>query len=115
MASEQGPAVEVTALLRRWVEGGLITAEQAGRIRAAEGLEDPDDRTAPDPTPTPTPAPAPGRGGSLVAEALGYVGGALVLVAAVLIAGTVWDALGPAGRLGLVLAATALLLGVGAA
>jgi hypothetical protein len=99
---EQRPAaVEVAGLLDRWVEAGLITAEQAARIRAAEGLD---------------PGPPPRRaGGSLVAEGLGYAGGALVLVAAGLIAGRFWDVLGPAGRLALVAAAAALLVGVGAA
>ncbi|WP_214403811.1 DUF2157 domain-containing protein, partial [Pseudonocardia lacus] len=114
MTSEQSPPPAVVAgLLRRWVDGGLITAEQAGRIRDAEGL----DGTAPrDAAGAPAGEGAPPhRGASLVAEGLGYVGGALVLVAAVLIAGTFWDALGAGGRLALVLVAAGLLLGVGAA
>ncbi|MCO1660374.1 hypothetical protein [Pseudonocardia humida] len=136
MGSEHGTAAtDVAVLLRRWVDGGLITAEQAERIRAAEGLDGTDGATDTDgiddthdthdthgadgigePTAPPRsdPGPQPQRG-SLVAEGLGYVGGALVLVAAVVISGTFWDVLGPAGRLGLVLVAAALLLGVGAA
>jgi hypothetical protein len=51
----------------------------------------------------------------LLAEGLGYAGGALLVVAAVIISGVFWGELGPAGRLGIVLAATALLLGVGVA
>jgi hypothetical protein len=95
------PAPDVDELLRRWVRDGLLTGEQAGRIRAHEA--DQPDR-----------APRPGRTTSLVTEGLGYVGGVLVMVAAVIIAGRYWDGLATAGRIGLVFAAAVLLVVTGA-
>ncbi|MGE3286740.1 MAG: DUF2157 domain-containing protein [Pseudonocardia sp.] len=87
--------------LRRWVRLELITDEQARRILEAEeggGA-----------------APAPARAVSPVAEALGYVGGVLVLVAALILAGRYWAEIAVAGRVAIVLGAAVLLLGIGAA
>lgn len=88
--------------LSRWVALGLITDEQAARIRAVERGE--------------SAAVPPGEPGpSLVGEALGYVGGALVVVASLLLVGRFWDDLGQGVRLALVGSAAALLVGVGLA
>ena len=57
--------------------------------------------------------PEPGRT-SLVTEALGYLGGVIILVAAGLVAARFWNDLPTAGRLALVAAAAALLLTGGA-
>lgn len=83
--------------LSSWVERGLISAEQARAIRAAE-----------EESPSGT-----GRGGvSFAGEALAYVGGAL-LVGAVLVAfGDVWEDFVPRTRV-TILAATTLLLMAG--
>ena len=66
-----------------WVDSGLITAEQAAGIRAAEA------RLSGEPAPRADHGPPPG---SLVGEALGYVGGVLVVVAVVLITARYRDA-----------------------
>jgi hypothetical protein len=85
--------------LRRWVGSGLITSDQAERILAAE---QPVERPA-------APSRAP-----LVAEALGYVGGVLVLVGAVTVTDRYWSQIGAGGRLGIAFGAAALLLATGA-
>jgi hypothetical protein len=90
---------DLAAHVRRWVDGGLISPEQAEHILAAE-------------------QPLRGRPvsrASLVAEALGYVGGVLVLVGAVTVADRYWSQIGVGGRLGVAFGAAALLLVTGAA
>jgi Predicted membrane protein (DUF2157) len=82
--------------LRRWVGSGLITPDQAERILAAE-------------QPVERPSRAP-----LVAEALGYVGGVLVLIGAVTATDRYWSQIGVGGRLGIAFGAAALLLATGA-
>lgn len=89
---------DLAARLERWVDRGLITPDQAERIR--------DDERA---------NPAQRHGPSLVAEALGYVGGVLVLVAAATITGRFWSDLGTGGRLVVAFVAAAVLLAAGAA
>lgn len=85
--------------LARWVADGVVTPLQADLIRTEErGL---------------APARRPRRE-SLVTEALAYVGGLLVLVAAILLAAIVWDDLSTAARLTIVGAAAVLLAVVGA-
>ncbi len=90
---------ELPDQLDRWVARGLITSEQAQRILDEEQEA------------------GGGRSVPLVIEALGYVGGILVLVAAGTITGRYWSALGVSGRLSLACAAAAVLLiiGIGAA
>lgn len=85
--------------LQRWVGDGLISQEQADKILAKESSR--------------PPAAVPSRG-SLVAEALGYVGGLLVLIAASTLTSWFWSDLGAAGRLGVGFGATALMLVTGA-
>lgn len=84
--------------LDRWVARGLLAPEQAQRILHSE-------RAAPGPRP-----PA-----SLVTEALGYVGGVLVLVGTVVLTGDIWSDLPLGGQLALAAGATVLLLVAGAA
>jgi hypothetical protein len=85
--------------LPEWVHAGLLSPEQADRIREHEA-----DR----------PQPAQRHTASLVTEGLGYVGGALVLVAALTIADRYWGELGSAARIALVLGASVLLVVAGA-
>lgn len=86
--------------LAEWVSADIITQEQADRIASHERARG----TPPRP-----------RSGSLLAEALGYVGGVVTLVAAVLLATEFWDELGTTGRLTVVGAAAATTLVAGVA
>lgn len=88
--------------LERWVEHGLISSAQAARIVA-------DERAARSST-----GGRPGRG-PMLTEALGYVGGVLVVVAGLLLTAQLWSDLALWARLGLTTASAALLLGLGAA
>jgi Predicted membrane protein (DUF2157) len=88
-------------LLDRWVKQGLIMREQADRISSEEGWE---------PRLVTTTEPVSGAGhGSLIVEALGYLGGVLIVVAAALIANWYWADIPTWGRVALPLAAAALL------
>lgn len=92
-------------LLDRWVERGWIQREQADRIRTEEGWE-------PRPATSAAAAHVAGRG-SLIVEALGYLGGVLIVVAAVLLANRYWASIPTWGRVALPVAAAAVLLGAG--
>ncbi len=93
---------EVSDLVQHWVDAGIITAEQAAGIRA-------DPATAAFVVAARHTAPRE----SLVAEALGYLGGAIMLVALGLAAGRFWPDLSTAARLAAAAAATALLAAAG--
>lgn len=82
--------------LQRWAEAGLVTAEQADRLRAHDAAE------------------PSGRWTARLAEALGYVGASLALTALLVVVDDFWadlDVWGHATLLGLL---TIVLLGVGA-
>jgi hypothetical protein len=84
---------ELDRMLERWEAGGIISASQAERIRAAE-------------------APArPARRIPLVAEVLGYLGTAFVLSAAAALMTQLWEDLGIGGRV-LVLGLVTVLLSI---
>jgi hypothetical protein len=85
-------------LLDHWVEEDLITGAQADRIRADAA------------TPTDRRVPA----GSLVAEAMGYLGGVIVAVGLGLVIGRFWPELSTAARIGLTAGVASLLLVAGA-
>ena len=81
---------ELPLLIDRWVTEGLITADQADRMRAELDQEE---------------------RSSLVIEALGYLGGVVILVAAGLLTALYWSELQTSARLAVVGgAAVALLL-----
>ena len=86
------------ALVDRWVQAGIITPEQGERIRA-------DAATLPQTKP---------RTASLVAEGLGYLGGAIVLVGLILVMGLFWERLSSAGRVGIIGGVALALLTAGA-
>ena len=93
--------LDLDPLLRHWVDASLISSEQARLIRA--------DLAAP-----PAPAvPATSGGPSLVAEAVGYLGGVIVVAALGLITGQYWQSLPVAARLALAGGVTAILLAAG--
>jgi hypothetical protein len=81
---------DLAGAVDRWVAAGIITNEQAERIRADLAAHTP-------------------RRGSLVAEALGYLGGVIVLVGLVLVLGLSWERLDTTGRVAVV-GGTALAL-----
>ena len=78
------PSPALPELVGRWVAAGIITEEQAQRIRA-------DLATMP---------PQQSRGSSLVAEALGYLGGVVVLVGLSFVVGWFWEDLTSQARVG---------------
>jgi hypothetical protein len=80
--------IDLDERLPAWQEAGIITPDQAGRIRALEATGDGDSRL------------------SLVVEALGYLGATLALVAGWLVVADVWEQLAATGRIAIVAAAT---------
>lgn len=86
--------------LERWRRAGLLTAEQADRIRAHESVAGP----AGDDTP----------GRSRVAEALGYVGGTLALGALAVVVEDLWSDLPAWAQAGLLGLLAVILLAAGA-
>jgi hypothetical protein len=81
---------------------GVITQEQADRITAHELSQAARQTT-------------PAANTSLLVEALGYVGGVIILVGAVLLATEFWDELGVPGRLAVVGGAAAVMVVAGLA
>ena len=88
---------ELDRRVARWVEAGVIGAEQGEAILAfeAEGRE------------------AGGRRRAVVAEVLGYLGGVLAVVAGFVLGAESWDQLGQWGRVGVLAAVTGVLLAAG--
>jgi len=109
---------EVSAAIERWVTDGIITAEQATRMRAdlTTSLTEPlTDLQAVPPGGSLVPASVPRTSrAALVTEALGYLGGVIILVALGLVVGNVWDELTVGVRLTIVAVAALLLLVAGA-
>ena len=99
-----GTPVPLTSLLDVWVADELITREQAGQILVrGDVLVGP-----------PPPAAKPGsERASLVVEALGYLGGVIILVASILLASMYWDQVSTTGRLAVLGGVTATLLAAG--
>jgi hypothetical protein len=103
MRNVDGPLEHLVGLdehVARWVADGVISHAQAEQIVAEEQV------VAPEPV---------ARRTTLVTEALGYVGGVLVVVASLLLTARFWPDLAVGVRLALAGVATVLLLGVGAA
>jgi len=91
-------------MIKRWVEAGIVTTEQAAQMRAdlsGTAGRSSDVRNA-------------GRGASLVIEAIGYLGGVIVLVASGLVTGWLWSDMSTLVRLSLVGGTTVVLLLAGA-
>lgn len=83
--------------LDRWVEAAVITTEQADAIRALEETRE----------------TRPRAGIPIVAEALGFLGGALAAVAGIIAVSRFWDDLSTPVRLAIVGTVGLLLLGAG--
>jgi hypothetical protein len=87
--------------LDEWVGAGLISADQAASIREHEAAR-----------PVRT-HPARPAGPSLVVEALGYLGGVIMIVGAGILVSLYWGDLPVAGRLALLAATAVVLVGAG--
>ena len=118
MDTTSATSAEMGRLVARWLDEGLITGEQAARMQAerapSAGLPAAEYVPWAPPTMSRPTAEAPGGGTSLVVEALGYLGGVIILVASILVVARFWSDLATAGRLVIVGAAAALLLAAGA-
>jgi len=105
---------DVHRLLERWRAEGLLDADVVTRIEAAEAARN----TAAAATPTPAVA-SPERpaarhpSGSLIAEALGYAGAALIVAAATVLLGRSWSRLSFDAHLVMTACASLLLLSAG--
>ena len=88
---------ELDRRVTRWVEAGVIGAEQGEAILALEGEG----------------REAGGRRRAVVAEVLGYLGGVLAVVAGFVLGAESWDQLGRWGRAGVLAAVTGALLAAG--
>jgi hypothetical protein len=104
MKTHHGVEATPRELLDRWVARGLLTRDQAESIRAEEGW----DAAASIPAAAP-----PVRHASLISEALGYLGGILIVVAASLIGTWYWSDIPTWARLGIPIMAAAILLSAG--
>jgi Predicted membrane protein (DUF2157) len=98
----------VPALVDHWVAEGIITQEQAERIRSEQARISSLGNV-------PSAVPARRDRGPLVTEALGYLGGVLILVAAGLLTAQFWQDMPLGVRLAVVAGAAAALLAAGAA
>lgn len=103
-AGTSGPPVPLAPLLETWVADQLITREQADRILARRNVLVQAQPAAQEPRREPT---------SLVVEALGYLGGVIILVASMLIASLYWDQVGTTFRLVIVGGVAGVLLAAG--
>ncbi len=99
---------DLFAAIEGWVASGIITAAQATLIRAdlSRALSEPTGGL-------PLTAPRPSKA-ALVTEALGYLGGVIILVAMGLVTGSVWDQLPLGVRLSVFGVLTVLLVVAGA-
>ena len=103
--------------LTRWTAEGLIDAGQATRIAAAEAarLEPLGAAVSPDRPGTERPVPAPAaRRAPLAAEALGYIGGALAIVAGFSVVPMLWPGIPTGAELALAAVAATAFWAAGA-
>jgi len=102
---------ELDELLERWVAEGWIEAGQAARIRAGEAARA--QAAAPGQDAAPAPAESPRRA-PLVVEALGYLGGLVALVGAVVVVSQLWPGIPTGAELAFAAAGT-IVFGAAAA
>jgi hypothetical protein len=103
--------------LTRWTAEGLIDAGQAARIAAAEAArtKSPSSAVSPDQPATEGPVPEPAaRRTPLAAEALGYLGGTLTIVAGFSVIPMLWPGIPTSAELALAAVAATAFWGAGA-
>lgn len=105
MGNAPQPSPSVLDALEEWVAAGLVTPEQSRAIREHEA-ERREQHAAAMPR-------SPEAGPSLVVEALGYLGGVVMLIGAGILAGMLWSDLSVPLRLALIGATTVALIGAG--
>nr|WP_246299263.1 DUF2157 domain-containing protein [Nocardioides panaciterrulae] len=98
-------------LLAEWVTAGLISPDQARAVGEHEARR----ATAPGGPAPGGPVPGPPAEGSLVVEALGYLGGIIMLVGALLLGSLFWADLPTGVRLLLIALAACALVAAGVA
>lgn len=106
MRSTHEPSPSVLDALEEWVEAGLVTPEQSQAIRKHEAEQH-------GPHAAVAAMRSPQAGPSLVVEALGYLGGVVMLVGAGILAGMLWPDLSVPLRLALVGTTAMALIGAG--
>lgn len=107
--TKPAPGPELEALSARWVGEGIISEEQRAHILDTAAVQLPS--TTGEEGAGPREPPGPG----LAVEALGYVGGVVVVVAALMLGFQVWEDLGTTVRLLLVGGPALALIAAGAA
>jgi hypothetical protein len=98
---QHGDDRSLPQLIDMWLQSGIITAEQADLMRTSVPAQQ-----APG-------ALLPEQRSSLVIEAVGYLGGAILLAGCMLVASQIWDDLATATRVSVVGLASLLLVSVG--
>lgn len=94
----------IDTLVDLWADEGLISTAQADRMHAEIATLEPDAAVPPTRV----------WSTSLLAEALGYLGGAIVVAGSLLIGAFYWDEVGAGARLAVLVGAALLLLTAGA-
>ncbi|MCP3424082.1 DUF2157 domain-containing protein [Nocardioides pinisoli] len=106
MGSAHQPSPSALDALDEWVASGLLTPEQSRAIREHEAARR-------GPHAAVALQPSPEAGPSLVVEALGYLGGVVMLIGAGILTGMLWPDLSVPLRLALIGAAALALIGAG--
>ncbi|MFD1662340.1 DUF2157 domain-containing protein [Streptomyces caeni] len=104
------PEPGVHTQLARWVAEGLISSEQAARIETAEVA-----RANAAGRPGTAPRDGDRSRGSMVVEALGYLGGAMAIIAGFIAVVQLWSDIPPSAEAGFAATAAVLLGATGAA
>jgi hypothetical protein len=97
--------VPLTSLVEEWVAAGVVSPEQARRMTSYGDVMVTLDGSRPDPHRR--------RASTVAMEALGYIGGVVVLVSSILIMNLYWSDLSDGVRATVVALASAALLGAG--